>query len=93
MFETIYTEELTVPERFELDTIARIPTILKFLRLEKQEIEKILTEMPINPGNSDEFMLNNAIIQSRKNCIKDLIEFLEDLRKQERVQQQTSIEE
>ena len=79
MFELIYSEQNEV-EQLEIDTVAQNPAFLRFLRIERTEIERTLMSLEITPDSPNDFMLKHAIVQSRKGCIDDLLNFLEERR-------------
>lgn len=79
MFEFIF-EEQDIVTQLEIDSVAKIPAFLRFLRLERNEVSEALISLPVTPDEPNDFMVNHAILQSRKNCIDELIRFLEERR-------------
>lgn len=79
MFDLIY-EEFSKVDQLEIDATSRNQTFLRFLRIERNEVEKFILELSVTPDDPNDFMVKHAIMQSRKGCVDDLIRFLEDRR-------------
>lgn len=79
MFDFIF-EDQDIVTQLEIDTVAQVPAFLRFLRLERDEVSATLMSLPVTPDNPNDFMVNHAILQSRKNCIDELVKFLEERR-------------